>query len=84
MILDPGPLAEPAHSVNRVDALECHQEEVVLVRNRRNVARLVPEAPHQDALSVFGDLYRTLDDWSADASVAATAVANAGADACRI
>ena len=53
-----------------LDALEVHQEEVLLVRNRRNVARLVPEAPHQDALSVFGDLYRTLDDRSADALVA--------------
>ena len=54
-----------------LDALERHQEEILLVRNRRNVARLVPEAPHQDALSVFGDLYRTLDDRSADALVAA-------------
>jgi len=41
------------------------------VRNRRHVARLVPEPPHQDALSVFGDLYRTLDDETADALSAA-------------
>ena len=54
-----------------LDALERHQEEILLVRNRRNVARLVPEAPYQDALSVFGDLYRTLDDQSADALLAA-------------
>jgi antitoxin (DNA-binding transcriptional repressor) of toxin-antitoxin stability system len=50
-----------------LDALERDQEEVILVRNQRHVARLVPEAPQQDALSVFGDLYRTLDDETADA-----------------
>ncbi len=50
-----------------LDALERDQEEIVLVRNRRHVARLVPEADRQDALSVFGDLYRTLDDETADA-----------------
>jgi hypothetical protein len=40
---------------------------VILLRNQRPVARLVPEAPQQDALSVFGDLYRTPDDEAADA-----------------
>ncbi len=50
-----------------LDAVERDQEEIVLVRNQRQVARLVPEAAHQDALSVFGDLYRTLDDRTADA-----------------
>jgi prevent-host-death family protein len=54
-----------------LDALERDQEEVILVRNQRPVARLVPEAPRQDALSVFGDLYRTLDDETADALSAA-------------
>ena len=56
-----------------LDALERDQEEVVLVRNQRHVARLVPEAPYQDALSVFGDLYRTLDDETAGALTAAIA-----------
>src|SRR5579859_2901749 len=56
-----------------LDVLERDQEEVVLVRNQRHVARLVPEAPHQDALSVFGDLYRTLDDETAGALSAAIA-----------
>ncbi len=56
-----------------LDALERNQEEIVLVRNQRRVARLVPEAPQQDALSVFGDLYRTLDDETADALSAAIA-----------
>lgn len=50
-----------------LDAVERDQEEIVLVRNRRHIARLVPEAPQQDALSVFGDLYRTLDDETAGA-----------------
>jgi prevent-host-death family protein len=54
-----------------LDALERDQEEVILVRNQRPVARLVPEAPQQDALSVLGDLYRTLDDETADALSAA-------------
>ena len=54
-----------------LDAVERDQEEIVLVRNQRQVARLVPEAPRQDALAVFGDLYRTLDDETADALSAA-------------
>ena len=54
-----------------LDSLERDQEEIVLVRNRRQVARLVPEAPRQDALEVFSDLYRTLDDATAGALAAA-------------
>jgi antitoxin (DNA-binding transcriptional repressor) of toxin-antitoxin stability system len=54
-----------------LDALERDQEEIVLVRNRRQIARLVPEAPEQNALEVFGDLYRTLDEATADALAAA-------------
>lgn len=56
-----------------LDALERDREDIVLVRNQRNVARLVPEAPQLDALNVFGDLYRTLDDDTADALSAAIA-----------
>ena len=56
-----------------LDAVERDQEEIVLVRNDRHIARLVPEAPRQDALNVFGDLYRTLDDETADALSAAIA-----------
>lgn len=50
-----------------LDEVERDQEEIVLVRNQRQVARLIPEAPRQDALEVFGDLYRTIDDDTADA-----------------
>jgi antitoxin (DNA-binding transcriptional repressor) of toxin-antitoxin stability system len=56
-----------------LDALQRDQEEIVLVRNQRRIARLVPEAPRQDALEVFGDLYRTLDDKTAEALSAAVA-----------
>lgn len=56
-----------------LDAVEHEQEEIVLVRNGRQIARLVPEAPYQTALEVFGDLYRTLDDRTAEALSAAVA-----------
>jgi antitoxin (DNA-binding transcriptional repressor) of toxin-antitoxin stability system len=42
-----------------LDRVERDQEEIVLVRDQRTIARLVPEGPQQDALAVFGDLYRT-------------------------
>jgi prevent-host-death family protein len=54
-----------------LDAVEQEQEEIVLVKNRRPIARIVAESPQQDALAVFGDLYRTLDDETADARVEA-------------
>jgi antitoxin (DNA-binding transcriptional repressor) of toxin-antitoxin stability system len=61
-----------------LDDLERDQEEVVLVRNQRQIARLVPEAPRLDALSVFGDLYRTLDDETAEALLATIALHRKG------
>ena len=53
-----------------LDSVEHGQEEIVLVRNRKQVARFVPEPPCENALEVFGDLYRTLDDRTADALTA--------------
>jgi PHD/YefM family antitoxin component YafN of YafNO toxin-antitoxin module len=65
-------VTEVARNLSAVlDGVERDQEEIVLVRNRRQVARLVPESPRQDAMEVFGDLYRTLDDRTADALSAA-------------
>ena len=65
-------VTEVARNFRKVlDSVEHGQEEIVLVRNRRQVARLVPEPPCQNALEVFGDLYRTLDDRTADALSAA-------------
>lgn len=50
-----------------MDGVESDQEEIVLVRNHKPIARLVPEPQAQNALEVLGDLYRTLDDITADA-----------------
>ena len=61
------------HFSSVLDVVERDQEEIVLVRNHRHIARLVPEAPALDALAVFGDLYRTLDDRTADAMLAGIA-----------
>ncbi len=61
-----------------LDGVEREQEEVVLVRNRRRIARLVPEPPAQTALEVLGDLYRTLDEGTADALAAAIVGARKG------
>lgn len=52
-----------------MDGIETEQEEIVLMRNNRPIARLIPEPLAQTALEVLGDLYRTLDDKTADALV---------------
>ena len=57
-----------------MDEVERDQEEIILVRNQKTIARLVPESPAQNALEVLGDLYRTLDDKTADALVQAIGV----------
>ena len=61
-----------------MDGVEAGQEEVVLTRNHRAVARLVPEPPAQNALEVLGDLYRTLDDKTADALAGAIRAGKTG------
>jgi hypothetical protein len=58
-----------------IDSVEQTQEEIVLIRNRKQVARLVPETPCQNALEVFGDLYRTLDEKTAAELSSAVATA---------
>ena len=58
-----------------MDEVERDQEEIILVRKQKTIARLVPEAAAQNALEVLGDLYRTLDDRTADALVRAIGVA---------
>jgi prevent-host-death family protein len=62
-----------------MDEVERDQEEIILVRNSKTIARLVPESAAQNALDVLGDLYRTLDDTTADALVQAVAVGRKGA-----
>ncbi len=48
--------------LNRV---EFGLEEVVLVRNHHEIARVIPGSSHQTALEAMSDLYETLDDDSA-------------------
>lgn len=61
-----------------LDAVEHGQQEVLLMRNARHVARLVPETPEQNALEVFGNLHRTLDDDAAEALSAALTATRKG------
>ena len=58
-----------------LDEVEHDQEEIVLVRNRRQVARLVPEPAQQNALEVFGDVAGSLDEKTAAALAKAVRVA---------
>ncbi|ADE14632.1 prevent-host-death family protein [Nitrosococcus halophilus Nc 4] len=54
-----------------LDSLELTGEEIVIVRNHQEVARLIPGPAHQTALEAMADLYRTLSkeaaaDWITD------------------
>ena len=61
-------ITEAARNFSAVmDDVERDREEIILVRDRKTIARLVPELPAQNALEVLGDLYGTLDDKTADA-----------------
>jgi prevent-host-death family protein len=56
-------VTEAARNFSRVlDEVERDQKEIVLVRNHRQIVRLVPEPQAQNALEVLGDLYRRLDE----------------------
>jgi antitoxin (DNA-binding transcriptional repressor) of toxin-antitoxin stability system len=61
-----------------MDDVERDQEEIILVRNQKTIARLVPESAPQNALQVLGDLYRTLDEKTAAALVRAVRLAREG------
>ena len=50
-----------------LNQVESDQEEVLVVRDRHQVARIVPEPDSQTALQVFADLYQSLDTPSAEA-----------------
>ena len=69
-------VTEVARNFSRVlDDIQREQEEVVLIRNHRQVARLVPEPPGQTADEILGDLYRKLDDATTEALTRALAEA---------
>jgi antitoxin (DNA-binding transcriptional repressor) of toxin-antitoxin stability system len=61
-----------ARNLRRVlDRLAIEGEEIVIERNREQVARLVPGPTRQTALEAMADLYRTLPEdaaatWEAD------------------
>lgn len=61
-----------------LDQVEYEQEEILLVRNRRQIARLVPEPPQQNALEVFGDLAGTLDEKTANSLSKAISISRKG------
>lgn len=62
-----------ARNLRRVlDRVVADGEEVVIERNREQIARLVPGRGRQNALEAMGDLYHTLPDyvaatWESDA-----------------
>jgi len=63
---------ELARNLRRVlDRLTIDGEDIVIERNREQVARLVPSQARQTALEAMADLYRTLPEdaaatWEAD------------------
>lgn len=63
---------ELARNLRRVlDRLAIEGEEIVIERNREQVARLLPGPARQTALQAMADLYRTLPEeaaatWKAD------------------
>jgi len=63
---------ELARNLRRVlDRLTIDGEDIVIERNREQVARLVPSPARQTALEAMADLYRTLPEdaaatWEAD------------------
>lgn len=59
------------------DRIEHGREEVVLVRNKHTIARIVPGPPLQTAREAMGDLYNTLSPqagvaWVAESRLPAT------------
>ena len=59
------------------DRIEYKGEEIVLMRNKHRIARIVPGSPHLTAIEAMGDLYRTLPEdgaegWLKDSRTAAT------------
>jgi antitoxin (DNA-binding transcriptional repressor) of toxin-antitoxin stability system len=54
-----------------LDRLAVERDEIVIERNHRQIARLIPGPGRLTALEAFGDLYRTLPEdagatWEAD------------------
>jgi antitoxin (DNA-binding transcriptional repressor) of toxin-antitoxin stability system len=57
---------ELARNLNQVlDKLLAKGEEIIVERNHRQIARILPARMHQTALEAMGDLYRTLPEKAA-------------------
>jgi antitoxin (DNA-binding transcriptional repressor) of toxin-antitoxin stability system len=71
---------ELARNLSRIlDSLEHGSEEIVIVRNKHAVAKLIPGAPMMTALEAMSDLHRTLpyaegEAWLRDSRKIADAV----------
>lgn len=61
-----------------LDGVELTQKEVIFVRAKRKVARLVPEPPALNALEVFSDLTGSVDAATGDALAKAVGKARNG------
>jgi antitoxin (DNA-binding transcriptional repressor) of toxin-antitoxin stability system len=62
---------EVARNLSRIlDDLEHGGDEIVVLRNKQPVARLIPGTPRMTALEALSDLHRTLDDTEGDAWLA--------------
>jgi antitoxin (DNA-binding transcriptional repressor) of toxin-antitoxin stability system len=48
------------------DRIEYKGEEVILVRNKHRIARIIPGSAHLTAIEAMGDLYRTLPEDAAN------------------
>jgi len=44
------------------DRIEYKGEEVILLRNKHRIARIIPGSAHLTAIEAMGDLYRTLPE----------------------
>ena len=54
---------EVARNLSRLlDSLEHGGEEIVIIRNKHPVAKLVPGAARMNAVEALGDIFATLDD----------------------
>ena len=49
------------------DRIEYKGEEIILMRNKHRIARIVPGSAHLTAIEAMGDLYRTLPKDAAEA-----------------
>ena len=69
---------EFARNIKRtLDRIEFGGEEIIIIRNKHPIARILPGSPHLTALDAMADLYQTLQpeaaaDWLADSRIPGT------------